>query len=210
MLYLIRSADNEQLEQLYARVDDIAKGAALMTGTTLSCDMIKACSNTVLNHTLQQLLFEKMELVGAPAPTPEDLEFAGALTRISLSEYPGADPQQPVFCGVKPYRGEVTYSCGSTDVGDVSWVCPTAQILTAAFAKGTPAHSWQTVTQGKLPLAHNSMLFAAKVLAASAVELLQQPALLEQAKAEHLQRTGPAGYRCPIPAGLRPRAIQDL
>ena len=210
VLYLIRSADNAQLEQLHKRVDDIAKGAALMTGTSLSCDMIKACSNTVLNHTLQKILFEKMDLIGAPAPTQEDLMFAGALTKDSLSECPGADLQQPVFCGVKPYHGEITYSCGSTDVGDVSWICPTAQILTAAFAKGTPAHSWQTVTQGKLPLAHNSMLFAAKVLAATAVELLLQPALLDQAKAEHLQRTGNAGYHCPIPAGIRPRAIQDL
>lgn len=210
VLYLIRSADAVQLDALYARVNDIAQGAALMTGTTVSREMIKACSSTVLNHTLQHLLYEKMQQLGAPAVTEGDIAFAKALTQNSLMDYPGADPVDPLHQAVKPYQGEITPSCGSTDVGDVSWVCPTAQILAAAYAKGTPNHSWQQTTQGKLPMAHKAMLFASKVLAAAAVELLQNTDLLEQARSEHLQRIGPGGYHCPIPQDLRPRAIRDL
>ena len=210
VLYLIRSADVQQLEQLRERVDNIAKGAALMTGTTVSWEMIKACSNTVLNHTLLQLLYEKMVQISPPKVTDQDLDFAQKLTQASLCSYSTSNLQQPIMDGVKPYTGEVTHSCGSTDVGDVSWVCPTAQILTATFVRGTPEHSWQNVTQGKMPLAHNAMLYASKVLSAAAIELLENPARLEEAKREHLQRTQPTGYRCPIPAGLQPRAIQDL
>lgn len=210
VLYLIRSADTAQLEELYGRVNQIAQGAALMTGTTVSRETIKACSNTVLNHTLQQLLYEKMQQLGLPVLSETDISFAKSLTENALMQLPDADPTHPFAQDIKPYLGEVTPSCGSTDVGDVSWICPTAQILTAAFAKGTPAHSWQIVTQGKLPAAHNAMLYASKVLACAAVEILGNPEILDRAKAEHAQRTGTNGYRCPIPAGLQPRPIQSL
>ena len=94
-------------------------------------------------------------------------------------------------------------------MGDASWVCPTAQLWVAHFVRGTPGHSWQIVTQGKLPLAHKGMLFAAKVLAATAAALFEDPAKLESIKAEHEERTG-GQYICPVPAGLRPRAPKDL
>ena len=95
---------------------------------------------------------------------------------------------------------------GSTDVGDVSWVCPTAQVNTACYASGTPGHSWQLVAQGKENVAHTAMLHAGKVIAATAIDLLEHPDLLEKAKAEHRDRVG-AGYVCPIPKGVAPRAM---
>lgn len=209
VLYLIRSGDAAALTELSQRVDDIAAGAALMTGTTMTKDFIKACSNTVLNDGLQKLLYENMEKIGAPEATAEDLDFAARLTRAALTQFPDADPVRPIHTEVKPYCGQVTPSCGSTDVGDVSWVCPTAQILTASYAAGTPNHTWQQVTQGKLPLAHKSMLYAAKVLAATAAELFADPAKLKAIQEEHKERTG-GKYLCPIPAGVRPRAPKDL
>ena len=99
---------------------------------------------------------------------------------------------------------------GSTDVGDVSWVCPTAQILTAAVAKGTPAHSWQWTTQCKTELAHDMTVYAAKVLAAAAAELMVNPELLQKAKEDHARRVGPDGYISPIPQGAKPIALDSL
>lgn len=209
VLYLVRSRDAAALAELAQRVDNIAAGAALMTGTKLTKDFVKACSNIVLNHNLQQLLYEKMLEIGAPEATAQDLEFAAKLTREALEGCPGADPEKPIKTEVLPYRGQITPSCGSTDVADVSWLCPTAQILCANFALGTPAHSWQLTAQGKLPLAHRGMLYAAKVLAATAAELFESPAKLEAIRAEHTERTG-GTYLCPIPAGIRPRAPKDL
>ena len=209
VLYLIRSSDAAALAKLSARVDKIAEGAALMTETKMTKDFVKACSSTVLNHNLQQILYEKMLAIGAPEITAEDRDFGARLSREGMADLANVDPENPIHDGIKSYQGQVTPNMGSTDVGDVSWVCPTAQILVANFAKGTPAHSWQIVTQGKLPLAHKGMLFAAKVLGATAAELFADPSKLEAIQAEHKERTG-GSYLCPIPAGVRPRAPKDL
>lgn len=209
VLYLIRSQNAEELEKLTQRVDDVAAGAALMTGTKMTRDFIKACSNTVPNHNLQQILFEKMTEIGTPEITPEDIDFGSRLGREGMSNLTNVNPEDPIYTDIKPYAGQQTQSMGSTDVGDVSWVCPTAQILVTCFVKGTPAHSWQMVTQGKQPLAHKGMLFAAKVLAATAAAVFDDPAKLDLIKAEHQERTG-GKYICPIPVGIHPRAPRDL
>ena len=209
VLYLIRSKDAASLEKLAKRVDKIAEGAALMTETTMTKDFVKACSNTVLNHNLQQILYEKMLAIGTPEITEEDREFGARLSREGMAELANVNPEDPIYTGIRPYKGESNQSMGSTDVGDVSWVCPTAQLWVANFVRGTPGHSWQIVTQGKLPLAHKGMLFAAKSMAATAAELFEDPAKLEPIKAEHRERTG-GQYICPIPQGVRPRAPKDL
>ena len=85
-------------------------------------------------------------------------------------------------------------------------MCPTAQINVTCYAADTPGHSWQLTAQGKEGPAHKGMLYAGKVLAAAAIELMEQPQLIEKAKEEHKMRVG-EGYICPIPAGVKPRAI---
>ena len=210
VLYLIRGTTNSLTRELYSRVCDIARGAALMTGTTEQHTFIKACSNTIPNTAIQRLLQEKMEQLPPPAPTEDDLRFAGALTASALDGCPDADPAHPIHWEADPYDATEPQRFGSTDVGDVSWVCPTAQISTATVVRGTPGHSWQLVAQGKLPLAHRMTRYAAKILAAAAVELLSRPELLEEAKAEHRRRVGPAGYVPPIPKDVRPAAMDSL
>ena len=73
---------------------------------------------------------------------------------------------------------------------------------------GTPGHSWQFVAQGKSSISHKGMLFNGKVMAATAIELLTDKELLAEAKEEHKRRVG-EGYKCPIPKGVKPRAISD-
>ena len=92
---------------------------------------------------------------------------------------------------------------GSTDVGDVSWCIPTAQINTSTFPAQAPGHSWQNVSCGRTDIGHKAALHAGKVLAAAAIDLLTDPALLEEAKTEFQRRTA-AGYTCPIPADAVP------
>jgi aminobenzoyl-glutamate utilization protein B len=91
---------------------------------------------------------------------------------------------------------------GSSDVGDVSWITPTVQILSAAVAFGTPWHTWQYVAQGKLPAAHKATTHAATVIAATALDLVTSPALLAAARAEHAAVTAETPYVCPIPKDL--------
>ena len=207
VLYLIRAPHNAQVRELYARVNDIAKGAALMTGTSESHEFIKACSNIVTNDAIQSDLFRIMEQIAPPDPDSEDMAFARELTVHGLADVAKSDPEAPLFLGAKPFLEPEALQHSSTDVGDVSWVCPTAQIHTATWAKGTPGHSWQAVAQGKTPRAHAMMRYASKVLGAEAVELLTNPELLAAAKAEHRGKVGPKGYEPPIPEGIRPRPM---
>ena len=210
VLYLIRAPRSAQVKELYERVNDIARGAALMTGTTVEIDFVKACSDTILNDTLQRVLYEKMAQIGVPEITEADEAFARELTETALMEYPKADPVHPIHDELLPYTGQIEYECGSTDVGDVSWVCPTVQAKAATWAFGTPCHSWQAVTQGVMPLAHKMTLYIAKSLAAMGAELMVNAELLERAKQEHRRLVGPEGYVCPIPQGVKPRSMDSL
>ena len=202
VLYLMRAPRNEEVADIYERVNNIAQGAALMTGTKVSRVFIKGCSNTVLNQTMEYVLYKHMLEIGAPVPDENDMQFSGKMTAEALQQFPN-DPEHPIHYEVEPYDGSAAAGKGSTDVGDVSWVCPTAQIMAATHTYGTPKHSWQQVAQGKAPLAHKAMLYVSKVLAATAVELMTSPDLLEKAKQEHKKRIG-KGYVCPIPAGVQP------
>jgi len=93
---------------------------------------------------------------------------------------------------------------GSTDVGDVSWVVPTVQARGATCAVGTPFHSWQLTAQGKSPAAHKGLVHVAKVMAGTALDALQDPALIDRAKADLADRTRTTPYVCPLPPDVQP------
>jgi aminobenzoyl-glutamate utilization protein B len=95
---------------------------------------------------------------------------------------------------------------GSTDVGDVSWIIPTVQCSTTCFAMGTQLHSWQAVSQGGMSIGQKGMLHAGKVMAATAIDVLLRPEVIDEAKAELKERLDGQSYVCPIPAEIKPAA----
>ena len=97
---------------------------------------------------------------------------------------------------------------GSSDVGDVSWVVPTVQARVATHAIGTPGHSWQITAQGKAGAAHKGLIYAAKAMAGTAIDALQQPELIERCKADLARRTARNAYVCPLPADVTPPITQ--
>ncbi len=209
VLYLIRAPKNEQVKDITQRIYKIAEGAALMTETTVTPRFIKACSNTVLNHAIQEVLYENMKDIGVPEPSAEDMAYAKKLTEEALMQFPKADPARPIHHELVAYNGEEEKGSGSTDVGDVSWICPTAQAMASMYAMGTPNHSWQQTTQSRNNWAHKMMIYVAKSLCATGVALLEDPELLERAKKEHKERIGPNGYCCPIPADVIPNSMSN-
>ena len=208
-IYLIRAPKNQEVKELYERVNKIAAGAALMTETTESHEFIKACSNTVVNNVLAHVMYARMEEIPVPEPTEEDVAFAKQMAETGLAGMVGVDPERPIHNELRPFAPPEQQH-GSTDVGDVSWVCPTVQLGVATWAAGTPAHSWQAVAQGKRPWAHTASRYAAKIMAATAVELFKYPEVLEDAKKEHLENVAPTGYEPPIPKDVKPKAISKL
>jgi aminobenzoyl-glutamate utilization protein B len=92
---------------------------------------------------------------------------------------------------------------GSTDVGDVSWVTPTGQFTTTCGAFGTPGHSWQLAAQSGMGIGYAGMFFAGKILAAAAIEFMQKPELVKQAREEFELKLKETPYVSPIPDGAK-------
>ncbi|MFJ5771857.1 M20 family metallopeptidase [Psychrobacillus sp. NPDC093180] len=221
VLYLIRAPHISEVEDIYQRVIKIAEGAALMTETKVTVRFDKACSNYIPNDTLNIVLQDQLEHFGLPNYDDKELSYAQKMAKTitqeevdaaildaeKLSNYQLSDefytPQYPFFNEVIPYAKTREVMQGSTDVGDVSWIVPTAQFFTTCFVAGTPLHTWQLVSQGKTSLAHKGLLYAGKVLAAGAVEVFENPELIEKAKEELAKQTKNA-YRNPLPKELQP------
>ncbi|MGV2290439.1 amidohydrolase [Trinickia sp. YCB016] len=214
LLYTVRAPRSEDARELFERVKQIAAGAALMTGTRLEIVFDKACSNVLHNDTLDAVLDRNMRALGGFDVSDDDVELAKRIQQtIAPDDFENSsrhfaaalrDPR-PIVTEIQPYRADMVRPVtGSTDVGDVTWVVPTTQCLTACFAWGTGFHSWQMVSQGKATLAHRGMLMAAQTLAATAIDLVRQPEVLSEAKAELHEKRGRQPYRCPIPPEVLP------
>ncbi len=221
VLYMVRSDTVVKAKNLLARVEDIAKGAALMTGTTLKRRFIDGTADVVTNEVLEKAMYKNFLETELPEYTEEELAFAKELKKTYLTEglpgfasnfstdianfvdekTNGGEKAQNDFL-MPLYHSEVTLP-GSTDVGDVSWQTPTVQINTATWTSGIPGHSWQVVSMGKSTIAKKGLNLAAKVIAATAVDLFEDGELLEKAKAEFAVKAR-SGYVCPIEDGAVP------
>ncbi|MFJ3671469.1 amidohydrolase [Streptomyces sp. NPDC090106] len=211
--YLVRAETVPQMQALYDRVVAIADGAALMTSTTVDVRLDGASAEILPNRVLEEALHATLTEVGGVPFDQEDQERAAAFTDAFAPEdiravrtACGMAPDDPrcLHDGV-PELGAPEHrplNSGSSDVGDVSWITPTVQILSSAVAFGTPWHTWQYVAQGKLPAAHKAVTHAATVIAATGLELITRPDLLAAARAEHAATTAVTPYVCPIPKGL--------
>ena len=215
LVYMVRSDTVRHAKALLKRVENIAKGAALMTDTEVTWRQIDGTSDTLSNQVLEKLLFDNLSAAPLPQYTEDEIIFAKQLKATFVDNgLPGTLTEEipslkkfvmektdnghaPLNNFVFPYHPSYAYSPGSTDVGDVSWLTPTAQFNTATWPSGSPGHSWQNVACGKSGIAHKGMLLAAKVLAAACADLMEKPELLHAAKAE-FAITAAEGYDCPL------------
>ncbi|SFG61958.1 M20 family metallopeptidase [Oribacterium sp. WCC10] len=224
VLYMVRAGKVRNCVELLKRVDKIAEGAALMTETNFTRTFIDGTADLVPNFTLENVLFENFKEVGLPTYTDEEISFAKALSSTcpentapgfaskfddTIREFT-EEHSEHGKCGINnfliPLYHSTAFQAGSTDVGDVSWETPTAQIHVAGFVNGAPGHSWQNVSCGGSSIGHKALLQAGKVLACAAVDLYEKPEILKEARAEFEKRTA-CGYVCPIEDGAKPIAI---
>ena len=225
VLYMVRSIWVKDALELQERVDRIALAASMMTDTKMEKKFIDGCSNTVPNKVLESLMWDNFNDLGVCHYTEEELKYAKALydsvemksdklpgdaTEDSSDIYEYVDEKSkhgttPMNEFLVPYLYYEKPRMGSTDVGDVSWCIPTAQINTSTFPAQAPGHSWQNVSCGRTSIAHKNMLLAGKVIAATAIDLMEKPDVLQAAKDEFnkkMKRYG--GYTCPVPQGAVP------
>lgn len=192
-IYCIRAPRQDQLEAIYKRVCNVARGAVLMTDTSLDIQVVSAYANIVPNHTLGRLALDKMKAVGTPEYTDEDMRYA--------SQYQSEDSRHAIHTEIIEKNAPFS---GSTDVGDVSWNVPTLSLGVTTYAAGTVLHSWRSTAQGKSRIAKKGMHFAACVLAAVAADLYENRELRENVRRDFESELGGRVYRSLLPTDAKP------
>jgi aminobenzoyl-glutamate utilization protein B len=220
--YILRAETSTYLKEVSERVRKVAEGAAMMTETSVEIIPQGGFSSLLNNHALADLQFQEMQQIGPINFTEEELAYAqqinDAFPRTNsdciqeLVEIfkPPADivevferyQDQPLIGENFPAIDESYLMKGATDVGDLSQLVPVSMLATACFPTGAPGHSWANVATGGMSIGHKGMIHAAKVMAASAVELFSNPDRLKQVREEFEKKAKP--YQCPIPPEMMP------
>jgi aminobenzoyl-glutamate utilization protein B len=184
--YYIRHPEMDVVKDLFNRVTKAAEGAALGTGTTMDYEVIHGVYNLLPNQILSTNLYENLKTVGGVNYDKTEEDFA-------LKIFPSLNRKDVNISDaalVKPYADQSDEAFGSTDVGDISWLVPTAGISSATWVPGTAAHSWQAVAAGGMSIGHKGMMVAAKTMALTIMDCLVNPEMLKNAKLELLKRRG--------------------
>ena len=217
--YFVRAPERHQVDELYERLINIAKGATLMTDTTMEIDFLSGTYNTWYNDVVDDAILESMREVGGPRFKKDDMAFAEELKKSlppnSIEGYLRLVPpdmkdlaeavlSKPLNKIIIPPLGKGKTMPGSTDVADVSWKVPLGEFMTACEIIGSPGHSWQNAACAGMSIGHKGMITAAKILALTAFKFYKDPKLVEKAKLEHEKKHQNKPYISPLPEGHKP------
>ncbi len=195
----IRDSKRKGVKDVEQRVREIAKGAALMAGVDYEIKLNNGLYEILINEKGAQVLQENLELLGPISYTPSEEEFAKKIMEKYGAEYKGIDG--------KIYSLEKTKEDpegGSTDVGDISFIVPEISLNVTTAPSESPWHSWIVVACGGMSIGHKGMIYAAKALSLTMIDLFQNPTLREQIKQEFLKRKGTEKWEAILPPGPPP------
>lgn len=221
--YGVRGPYVEDVIEAFRRIDKIAHAAADMCETTVTSRCLGAYSEFVQNVVLATELDKAFRDIGAPVWDEADRQLARdtvgtynageqkMLKSTILSRY-GAErleelsetPLDEIIGVYDP--NNVPLVNGATDLGDVSYITPTAKLNVATNALGTALHSWQATAQNHSGIGHKGMLIAGKVMALATIRVMESAALLDAAKKEFREKNGGV-YHCPLPADAEPKPL---
>ena len=194
----VRENDRGNLNVVYERVKKIAEGAAMMAEVDYSIELISGIYEIQPNRTGAAALLKNMELLGPIDYSKDELKYAKTIQRETDKPEDGMDAD------IEPLRETLPAQGGSTDVGDVSQIIPVVRARVTAAPKDVPWHSWAVVACTGMSIGHKGMLFAAKSLSMTMVDLFENPQLVKEIKAEFKERKGDKVYKAMIPDGPPP------
>jgi aminobenzoyl-glutamate utilization protein B len=197
--YWLRDSTGASVNEMLSRLRKAADGAALATETRAQVTLLFSVREPVPNSALDKVVQRELDRVGPPAFDAADLEFAKAMQKELGFEIAG------LATAVTPYR-ERNGGTASSDIAEVSAAVPLSELNVATRPLGTAAHHWAQTACSAHPIGQKGMIVAAKVLAASAVDLLADPALVKTARDEFQTATGGKPYVSPLPPDAKPRA----
>ena len=198
--YYVRANSHEDVEKYYAWVCDIAEGAAKMTRTKVKIQIDTDCHEIIGNRPLAELLHRNLTSVGAPKFTDDEKMFARKVQQSLIDEF-GSKFPLAIDESIQPLSFAEEPNKGSTDVGDISWFVPTCGLRVSCFAADSPGHSWQNVACIGSTIGEKGTITAAKVLAVSALDLLEKPDVLTAAREDFAKRMESKKYTSLIPKG---------
>ena len=182
--YYVRHPRASQVVELFEWVVRTAEAAALGTGTQMTYEVMHGNYPVLPNETLARLVDGNLRSLGGFLYDDSERAFAMEIQKTLGVIPPSIDSTNEV----RPFA--ITQGMGSTDVGDVSWNVPTVGFRTATWVPGTPAHSWQAVAAGGTSIGHKGMGLAAKLLARTAQDLIENPDIIDEARSELEQKRG--------------------
>ena len=185
VFYYVRHPDPKGVQDIWTRLEDAARGAALGTGTEVEWEVIHGNNALLVNETLARVMDAKLREVGGVEYTAEEAAWAREISKTL------GDAAKPIESAaqIEPYDKRLGF--GSTDVGDVSWATPTVGLRAATWVPGTSAHSWQAVAASGNSIGFKGAQVAAKTMTLMAVELFTNPQLRAAARAEFDASRGP-------------------
>ena len=173
--YFIRSSKRSRTEDASRRVDDCARGAALMTGTTVDIELVKCCKEMKVNRPLAEIFYQAMTQIPTPEYTKEELAFAAEICKKA-----GFPDCGEYFSGLEPLEDAPVPIAIGTDASEVSHTVPLITVSAATMCKGTPLHHWAAAEQAAMSIGQKGMLYAARCMAEGTKLLLETPDAFEK------------------------------
>ncbi|QYH37539.1 amidohydrolase [Algoriphagus sp. NBT04N3] len=185
--HYVRHPDARVVKEIFAKMVAAAEGAAQGTQTKMEYEVINGVYNLLPNETLSRIMYKNLQMVGGLKYSPEETKFAQDIIKTFPS---GVNTSPEDAQKIAPFEVNEKGSGGSTDVGDVSWLVPTAGLNVATWVPGTSAHTWQAVAAGGTSIGQKGMMIAAKTLALTASDIFKNPKVTAEAQAELKRRQG--------------------
>ena len=173
--YFIRSSKRSRTEDASRRVDDCARGAALMTGTTVDIELVKCCKEMKVNRPLAEIFYQAMTQIPTPEYTKEELAFAAEICKKA-----GFPDCGEYFSVLEPLEDAPVPIAIGTDASEVSHTVPLITVSAATMCKGTPLHHWAAAEQAGMSIGQKGMLYAARCMAEGTKLLLETPDAFEK------------------------------
>ena len=195
----VRDTKREGLMPVYERLQKMVEGAAILANVDYEISLISGIYEVLVNRAGGEIMQGNLELLGPISYTEAEETFARKIQEATGKPQVGMDGQVRPLEATREHPGG-----GSTDVGDVSWNVANINLGVTTAPKDTPWHSWAVVACGGMSIGHKGMLYAAKALGMTMVDLFENPSLVEAVKAEYRQRKGSTVYEPIIPEGPPP------
>lgn len=195
----VRDSKRSGMLPVYERVQEMAKGAAILADVDYKVSLISGIYEVLVNREGGKIMQNNLELLGPIEYTEDEIAFGKKIQEITKKEQVGMNSKIKPLAETRKNSGG-----GSTDVGDVSWNVANINLRVTTAPKDTPWHSWAVVACGGMSIGHKGMIYSSKAMSMTMLDLFENPTLVKKVKDEYKERKGKEVYKAIIPEGPPP------